>query len=216
MKSERFFNMGKSKKFEGEGYSISIVPRNITLTNALEQHIREKISKIERFANNILDIIVTLDVQKVTNSVSIIMKFSHFKIKVQAQTEDMYSAIDLATEKLLTLIKKYKKKLQLQHKVVEPPYAPMRISILNPVSDIDEINDQISEENLKEEETLYKIHEVIPTDETLPLRVYTQDEAAMRFELSGDDFLIYKSEEDQKIKVMYRRKDEKLGVIQVV
>jgi putative sigma-54 modulation protein len=49
----------------------------------------------------------------------------------------------------------------------------------------------------------------------MPIRTLTQDEATMKFELSGDDFLIFKSEEDLKTKVMFRRKDQNLGVIQV-
>ena len=206
--------MGKSKKFEGEGYSLSIISKNIAVTDAIEKYILEKISKIERFAHHIIDIVVTLDIQKVTNTVSIVMKFLHFKIKVQAQTEDMYSAIDKATERILKLIQKYKTKLQ-SHRVSESPLSPMRVSILEPINDIDEINDQIAEENLKEEENLYRIHEVVAT-ETMPLRTFTQNEAAMKLDLSGEDFLIYKSEEDQKIRVMFRRKDDKLGVVQIL
>jgi putative sigma-54 modulation protein len=208
------FHMGKRKMFEGEGYNLSIVSKNVTLTDAIEKHIREKITKIERFTNHILDISVIVDIQKVAKKVSIIMKFLHFKIRVQAQTEDLYSAIDLAADKLYKLIKKYKTKLQA-HKVAEPPYAPMRVNMLNPVSDLDEINDQIAEENLKEEEALYQIHEVVDA-QTMPLRLLTQDEAAMKFDLSGDDFMIYKGQEDQKIRVMFRRKDNKIGVVQVI
>ena len=206
--------VGKSKTFEGEGYSLSIVSKNIAVTDAIEKYILEKISKVERFANHIIDIVVTLDIQRVTNTVSIVMKFLHFKIKVQAQTEDMYSSIDKATERLLKLVKKYKAKLN-HHRVTDSPLAPMRVSILEPVSDIDEINDQIAEENLIEDENLYRVHEVVST-ETMPLRTFTQDEAAMKFDLFGDDFLIYKSQEDQNIKVMFRRKDKKLGVVQIV
>lgn len=203
-----------NKKFQGEKYKVMVTAKNITLTPALEKHIFDKIAKIDHFADHILDVNVNLDIQKVTNTVSISMKFLHFKIKVQAQTEDMYSAIDKAVEKLIKLIKKYKTKLQKHHKIKESPNLPMRVAILRPVSDLDEINDQISAENLQEDETLYKIHDVVTT-ESRPLRMLTQDEAAMRFELSGDNFLIFKSQEDQKIKVMYRRSDEKLGIIQV-
>lgn len=49
----------------------------------------------------------------------------------------------------------------------------------------------------------------------MSIRMLTQEEAAMKLDLSGDSFLIYKSEEDQKIKIMYKRHDDKLGVIQV-
>jgi putative sigma-54 modulation protein len=43
----------------------------------------------------------------------------------------------------------------------------------------------------------------------------TMEEATMRIDLSGDNFLVYRGEEDQKIKVMYVRRDKTLGVIEV-
>ena len=51
--------------------------------------------------------------------------------------------------------------------------------------------------------------------EIMPVKMLTQDEAVMKLELAGEPFLIYKSEEDQKLKVMYRRKDEKLGIVEI-
>ena len=204
--------MAKNKKFEAEGYTISIISKHVDITEAIENYILEKISKIERFANHILDIVITLDVQKVTKSVSIVMKFLHFKIKVQARTEDLYSAIDKAFEKIIKLIQKYKTKLQ-EHRAKEPQ-GKMTVRVLEPMSYVDEINDQIEEENRKEEEKLYKVHDVVAT-ETLPIKMLTQEEAVMKLELSGDNFLIYKSEEDQALKIMYIRKDDKFGLIPV-
>ncbi len=43
----------------------------------------------------------------------------------------------------------------------------------------------------------------------MSVKMLTQEEAIMKMELAGYAFLIYKSEEDQKLKVMYKRKDEK-------
>ncbi len=37
----------------------------------------------------------------------------------------------------------------------------------------------------------------------------------MKMDLSGDAFLIFRSEEDRKIKVIYRRDDGDYGVIEV-
>ena len=48
---------------------------------------------------------------------------------------------------------------------------------------------------------------------SIPLKILTSDEAVMKMELSGDPFLIYKGEEDQKLKVIYRTKDGNYGVI---
>lgn len=208
MKREEF--MAKNKKFESEAYTITITSKNIDVTPAIENYILGKLSKIERFAPHILDIHVTLDVQKVAKTVSFLMKFLHFKIKVQGRTEDLYSAIDQGSDKLIKLIQKYKTKLQ-KHRVKEPP-TRMEVSVLEPVSELDEINDQIDEENLKKEERLFRVHEIVATD-SMPVKMLAQDEAAMKLELSGDNFLVYKSEEDQKLKLMYVRKDDKLGLV---
>jgi len=37
----------------------------------------------------------------------------------------------------------------------------------------------------------------------------------MKMELSGDAFMIFRSEEDNKVKVIYRREDEDFGIIEV-
>ncbi|HRW58715.1 MAG TPA: ribosome-associated translation inhibitor RaiA [Chlamydiales bacterium] len=202
-----------NKQFDNEGYNLTITGKNIQVTEAIDQYVREKISKVEHFTDHILDIVVTLEVQKLSHTVTIIMKFLHYKIKVQAVTEDLYSAIDKATEKLLKLIQKYKTKLQ-EHRVKDLSVFDMNVNVLGLEGDVEEINEQIDEENLKDEEEIYKFHKVVSTDK-MPIKMLTQDEAVMKMELSGDNFMIYRSEEDQSMNVIYRRRDQEFGVIEI-
>lgn len=202
----------KEKKFSMEGYNISLVGKNITITPPIRDYIFEKLDKVERLTDNIIDVFVSLEVQKLSHRVIILMKFFHFQIKVKGETEEMFSAIDQAADKLYQLIRKYKKKLKDHHK---KDYAcmEMNVEIFQRGEDVlDDINDQIEEENRKKEEEKFKFHE-IKTSETMSLKTLTQDEAIMKMELSGDPFLIFKGEEDQKIKVIYRREDENFGVV---
>ena len=46
------------------GMRISVMGRNVYVTDSMKEHAYEKISKIERFHNHIMDIHVTMDVQK--------------------------------------------------------------------------------------------------------------------------------------------------------
>jgi putative sigma-54 modulation protein len=201
-------------KFSTEGYHISMIGKNLPITDAIRNYVLEKISKMERFSPNILDIFVTLEVQKVTHTVAIVMKFSHFQIKVHASTEDLYSAIDLATEKLKKLIQKYKNKLHDHHKK-EFNSVNMQVSILEATpAEIEEINDEIEAENIREEQEKYQMHTIV-SQETMPMKTLTQAEAIMKFELSGERFLIYRSEENKKIRVIYHREDGNLGIIEV-
>src|SRR5882762_2969023 len=95
--------MMNAKKFEEEdalGYSIDIVGRNIEVTETMRAHIWNKISKIERFQNHIMYVHIALELQKLEHFCTIVLKFNHFKIKVQSSSTDMYVSIDEAINRL--------------------------------------------------------------------------------------------------------------------
>ena len=58
------------------------------------------------------------------------------------------------------------------------------------------------------------LHEIVSKD-TMVLKTLTQDEAVMKMEITSEPFMIYKSEEDQKLKVIYRREDSNYGLVQL-
>ena len=205
--------MVKENKFENEGYQIAIVSRHLQMTPAIEKYVKDKLGKLEHFAGHIIDLNVTLEVQRGNHKASIRMQFLHFKVKVSATTNDLYTAIDKATNKLIKLVKKYKTKLQ-SHRVKEQKEVSMKVRVVETPSSLEEINDQIDEENLKEEEALYKMHKVVKTESML-LKMLTEEEAVMKLELSGEHFLIFRSEEDQGLKAIYKRPDEELGIVQI-
>jgi putative sigma-54 modulation protein len=80
--------------------------------------------------------------------------------------------------------------------------------------DLSVINDEIQAESARIEEEKYRLHQVV-AKETMSLKTLTQEEAIMKMEITSDPFLIFKSEEDQKIKVIYRREDQNYGLVQI-
>jgi putative sigma-54 modulation protein len=156
--------------------------------------------------------VVRIDIQKMDHTVDIVMKFSHFKINVHAVTDEMYSAIDKAFDKLRAKIRRWKGKIQDHHakgtKVID-----LEVNVLKQEpSFLEEINDAIDEANLEEVDKDLKMP-VVHKTKTRRLKHLTLSEAVMKMELSHDNFLIYRSEEDLKMKVLYRRKDNSYGVI---
>jgi len=206
--------MVKPNKFANEGYTIYIVGKHIEITDAMRNYVWEKLSRIERVADQIIDITVTLDAQKLEQSCSIFMNFIHFHIKVSASTDNMYSAIDKATDRLVKLIRRYKTKMQ-SHRAKHVSTVDIHVNVIQALKDdLKIINDDIEAENAKKEEEKYKLHEVV-AKETMPLKTLTQDEAIMKMEITEEPFLIYRAEEDQKIKVIYRREDRNYGLVQI-
>jgi len=204
----------KSKFAEAEalGYRIDILGRNVYVTEAMKNYAFEKLSKIDRFHNHVLDMHVTLDIQKLEHTVTIVLHFSHIKIKVSAASTDMYASIDKAVDKLQAQLRRWKSKIQDHHKR-GVSITDMQINVLGrPYDALEEINAEIEAANQRAEVEEYRPHKIIGTD-SRPLKTLTMDEAIMKMELSGDEFLLFRGEEDQKLKVIYRRADGNYGII---
>lgn len=206
--------MTKPAKFEDQGVNISIVGKHFQMTDAIRDYVLKKLEKIERIADHIIDVTVTLDTQKLESSCAILMNFIHFHIKAQASTGDIYSAIDKATDRIRLLIRKYKSKLQ-SHRFKDLTTVDIHVNVVKPLSDdVKIINDEIEAENAAREAAEYAMHPIV-AKETMPLKTLTQDEAVIKMEIGGESFLIFRGEEDQKLKVIYRRPDENYGIVQV-
>lgn len=206
--------MAKPEISASDGYNISVIGKHFQITDAIRNYVFEKLNKVERMADHIIDVVVTLDAQKLEHSCSILMNFIHFHVKVSASTDNMYSAIDRCTDRLITLIRKYKSKLQ-SRRFKDLTTVDIHVNVIQPLKDnLSEINDDIDAETVRREKQRFELHEVV-AKETMQLKTLTQDEALMKMEISEEPFIIFRAEEDQKVKVIYRRKDENYGLVQI-
>lgn len=205
--------MVDAKKFEeaSAGYNIQIIGRTVFVTDAMKNHAMQKLAKLERFHNHLIDVHVTLDVNKLEHSALIIMKFDHFKVTGHASASDMYVAIDQAADKLQKQVRRWKDKIQ-DHTKKKMSIGEMQVNILMRPNEVAEYNEDMEIELEAERQKKLNPGKVI-RKKSIPLKILTSDEAVMKMELSGDPFLIYKGEEDQKLKVIYRTKDGNYGVI---
>jgi putative sigma-54 modulation protein len=196
------------------GYNISIVGKHFQITDAIRNYVFDKLAKVDRIADQIIDVTVTLDAQKLEHSCSVFMNFIHFHIKVHASTENMYSAIDRCVERLVKLIRRYKTKLQ-SRRFKDLSTVDIHVNVIQPLrDDLKAINEDIEAENAEREQERFKLHEIV-AQEKMSLKTLTQEEAVMKMEITDDMLLIFRSEEDQKIKVIYRRPDSNYGLVQV-
>src|ERR1700722_13760630 len=103
--------MSSAEKFANEGYTLYVLGKHFQITEAIRNYVSEKLARIEKIADHIIDITVTLDTQKLEHTCSIMMNFIHFHIKISASTDNIYSAIDKAADKVVKLVRRYKTKL---------------------------------------------------------------------------------------------------------
>lgn len=201
--------------FQAEGYNMMVTGRHVLVTDSMKDYAMDKVSRIERFTDRILDVMITMDVQKLEHRADIVMQVNNLKIKSSAATSDMYVSVDQAVDKLEKQLLKYKRRLK-DHQARGIKSIDMKVNVFQPhrTDDLDEVNDLIDEEAGKELVERFRPHDVV-SRETKPLKTLSLDDAIMKMELSQDVFLIYRAEEDHKIKVIYRRSDGNYGVISV-
>ncbi|MEM8727346.1 MAG: ribosome-associated translation inhibitor RaiA [Chlamydiota bacterium] len=201
-----------SRKFDDREYTISVVGKSIEITKPIRDYIEEKIAKIEALSTDIIAVNVRLDLQKLSHTVDVSLKFSHFRVNVKATTETMYSAIDKSFEKLYGKLRRWKSRIRdHHHKGVA--VTEMEVNVLeHGQHEIEEINREIIDANNDHLQKDYALPKVIKKKKR-PLKTLTIDEAVMKMELSDDHFKIYRSEEDRALKVIYRRRDGSYGII---
>ncbi|MFQ5728945.1 MAG: ribosome hibernation-promoting factor, HPF/YfiA family [Waddliaceae bacterium] len=205
----------KAAEFTGEGYKIHVTGRDVLITDAMKAYAIEKISKIEKFSARIIDVQVMMNIQKLEHRVDISLKVDHIKIKSQASSTDMYASIDKAIEKIERQLRRYKARIR-EHTAKALNIVDLKVNVLKrpEEEELIDINMDIEDQNQRAMIEKYTPHEIVK-QETRPLKTITQEEAIMKMELSGDVFLIFRDEIDQELKVIYRRKDENFGIIEM-
>ena len=197
-----------------KGYNITVTGRNVHVTDAMKDYALDKVSKVERFSDRIIDVQIIMDVQRIDHKCDIILKVNHWIIKSSAVTTQMYASIDEAVHKLESQLRRHRKKLQ-EHQAKGVKVIDMAVNVLaRPNYDeLEAINEQIEEENIRQRFEQISPHKIVAR-ETRPLKTLTYDEAMVKLELSGDLFLLFRCESDQKLKVIYRRTDGNYGVLE--
>ena len=208
MTLEALMNSRKEKGAEfDQGYNVMVTGRHMHITEGMKQHAVDRISKLEHIADRIIDVNVTMDIQKLGHCVEILMKYGHTLIRSHAQTTDMYVSIDQAVNKLENQLRRYKSKLRDHHKkgypvkevaiqVIEAPSAEE--TGVEPVGGADEVAIP---------------HRVVAT-EMGRIKILDDSEAVMKMELSQDPVMVFRAESDRRLKVIYRRHDGNYGIIE--
>ena len=194
----------KALEFADVDYHFQITGRHVEITDAMKNYAIEKMAKIERILDRIIDVNIILDIQKLSHEAEIILKAGNFKLTSHATSTDMYVSIDQAIDKLEAQVLRYKSKMQDYHNRNHVP-AEMPVNVLG--------LEEVEEEEGATDSTDFKPHRVLKTEKR-PLKTLSYEEAIMKMELSKDAFLIFKNGKDEKLNVIYRRKDGHYGIIE--
>ena len=90
---------------------VTVIAKNIELTQALKEIVQKKISKLEKYFEVEVEAKATLSIQKNRQIIEVTIPFNGAILRSEESTDDMYKSIDLVEDKLERQIRKQKTRL---------------------------------------------------------------------------------------------------------
>ncbi len=172
---------------------VSIFTRNLELTPRLKEYVEEKVERLDRYLPSIDEARVELRVENTRSAnhrqiAQMTVRVHGALLRAEERTNDMFTSIDQALEKMYRQIKRYKGKRQDRwHAATEAP----------PVEEpAEESAGQI---------VRIKRFQMVPMSPT---------EAIEQMELLGHRFYVFMNSEEDAINVVYKRDDGNYGLLQ--
>lgn len=100
--------------------NLTISGHHLDLTPAIREHVQNKLERIKRHFDHVIDVAVILTVDKLPEKekrqkAEINLRLRGKDIHVESIAQDLYAAIDMLIDKLDRQVLKYKTKLQDHH-----------------------------------------------------------------------------------------------------
>ena len=166
----------------------------LEVTNAIENYVENKLDKLNKyFQNDEVMANVLLKVRGREQIIEVTIPVDKYILRGEVGNDDLYSAIDLVTDKLERQIRKNKTRLSKQNK----GYKDLNL------------NFDIEEEDVEEESFKYNIVK----RKTLEMKPMDEEEAILQIELLNHDFFVFKNIDEECVSVIYKRKDGNYGII---
>ena len=172
---------------------ISVRGKNIEITEAIEEKVGEKLSKLDKYfiVSENVEAKVLVRTYPYGQKIEVTIPTEYVLLRAEVVDQDLYNAIDLVIDKLEGQIRKYKTRLNRKSKDNKLAF---NLASIEPLDD-------------EEEDVLVKTKTITP-------KPMDMEEAIMQMELIGHSFFVYRDTETDAISIVYRRNDGDYGLIE--
>lgn len=171
---------------------VSVTFRNVESSEALKNYALKRLGKLKKYLDGPVEAHVVLGIEKFRHLADITLTSNSLKIKGKEETADMYSAIDLAMDKIEKQVKR------LRNKPRRPPLKTMG-----------ERRERFAPEIPAEDLAV----PVIRTQQ-VELKPMDLEEAILQLNRSSEDVFVFSNIQTAALNILYRRSDGSYGLIE--
>jgi putative sigma-54 modulation protein len=167
--------------------------RHIDVTPALKNHVEEHFGRLNHlFDGDNASAHVIIEVEKNRNRSEVILKWRKEVLTANTTNSDMYKSLSQTIDKI------EKQALKLKSKIADKHHKVRKVSTITPKTDV-----------------------VVPVPNTphiidsksYAIKPMTADEAVLSLSTEENQFLVFRNADDERISVIYKRKDGNYGLI---
>lgn len=96
--------------------NLKVSGHHIEVTPAIHDYVLEKIGRVVRHFDHVIDVNVILSVEKLKQRAEVTVRMPGKDVHVESEESDLYAAIDTLADKLDRQIQRYKEKLKDHHR----------------------------------------------------------------------------------------------------
>ncbi len=175
---------------------ITVTFRHVDPTPALKAYAEDKLARLaKKHLRRPVDAHVILSVAKLRHKAEITLTGDHGRLFAAEETGDLYSAIDLALEKVEHQAQKLKTKRGNRHKMGKASRGPRDV-----VASVVQRTERGAPEIIRAQR--------------VPAKPMSVEEAVEQLDGSRAEFLVFTNASNQTLAVLYRRRDGNYGLIE--
>ncbi len=186
--------------------ATEISGRNYDIPPEVRRLVETKLAKIqEKLFDDVIDVRVVLQVEKYRNICEILITGKEHDVKsVQTSDESMQDAVNSALDHVKRQAQKNRKKIRDHHRhgngdsAFTPDITEWAVQVLEPGNLRDEQNDGMPR--------------IIKTN-NIPIRPMSIEQAALHLDDSKNEFIVFRDIDTDQVSVIYKRRDNNLGLI---
>lgn len=174
---------------------IDFTGRNIEITPAIRRFTEEKMRKLARVLDGIVETHVILRVEKHRHHAEMVVHSRHATLSGSETTDDLYASIAKVIEKLERQAKKHKEKFSWGKKKMKGT-ATIRTALA------------------PEESSRLAIEPRVIRTRRYAVKPMSVDDAVLQVQSSESSFLVFREATSQRVSVVYKRSDGNFGLIE--
>ena len=173
-----------------------IIGKNIRITEGISAAIEKKLHKMDKYflINDEVDCRVVCSTHETEQKIEVTIFLPQMPLRAEVTNQDLYAALDIAVDRLEGQMRKIKTRMDRSNN---------RMSLAESID-----FEQVQAEKEPEEK------DVVVRAKSYYLQAMDIEEAITRMQALGHDFFLYLDKEDDRISVVYNRRDGGYGVIQ--